>query len=158
MDVKQQAINYAALAREQINEQIKLNRELIDQTREQIKGLIQQQVTEAKEEQLKLAKEARMSAQEDINSAQQEMNKEAYAHAQLMKSIEMLSEGTGVNQEEVAKQVIEATETASKIVEQISQVFNPVKPQEVLDEKLEEKPEEKETVEVNKNNNENPQE
>ena len=148
MDVKQQAINYAALARQQINEQIKLNRELIDQTRDQIKGLIQQQIKEAKEEQLKLAQEAKMSAQD-------EMNKEAYAHAQLMKSIEMLSEGTGVNQEQVAQEVIQATQAASKIVEQISQVFNPIKPQEVLEEKLEEKPEEK--LEEKKSNDDNPE-
>ncbi len=126
MDVGQNAINQAAIARAQINQQIKTNREIIAAARKQIQELVEMQITEAKEKQRKLAAEAASeAAQAKMSARGQTAPTGTDAPTQLAQLILLLSEGTGVNQEEVAQEIIEATQAASKIVEKVSQVFNP---------------------------------
>lgn len=125
MDVQQNAIDQAAIAREQINEQIKVHRKLIAEARKQVQELVDVQVTTAKEEHRKRAEEAaREAAEAQIAIREQNSIIETDSQTQLEQLILMLSEGTRINQEEVAQQTREATEAANKIINKVSQVFD----------------------------------
>ena len=125
MDVQQNAMNQAAIAREQINEQIKTHRKLLEQARQQVQELVDVQITTAKEEHRKLAAQAAEEAAQAKKAAQgQTATTNTNAPTQLAQLIIMLSEGTGADREQVAKQSQEATEAASRIVKKVSQVFN----------------------------------
>lgn len=125
MDVQQNAMNQAAIAREQINEQIKTHRKLLEQARQQVQELVDVQITTAKEEHRKLAAQAAEEAAQAKKAAQgQTATTNTNAPTQLAQLIIMLSEGTGADREQVAKQSQEATEAAIRIVKKVSQVFN----------------------------------
>ena len=121
MDVQQAAMDQAAIARQQINEQIKTHRKLLEEARKQVQQLVNVQVETAKEEHRKLAEKAAQEAAEAKMMAQEHTT--TNTSSSLMQLISLLSEGTGVDQEKVAEQSKEATDTASRIIKQVSQVF-----------------------------------
>ncbi|MDJ0662802.1 MAG: hypothetical protein QNJ42_25440 [Crocosphaera sp.] len=123
MDVQQAAMDQAAIARQQINEQIKTHRQLLEEARKQVQQLVNVQVETAKEEHRKLAEKAAQEAAEAKMTAQQQTT--TTTGSSLMELISLLSEGTGVDPENVAQQSKEATDTASRIIKQVSQVFEP---------------------------------
>ncbi len=122
MDVQQAAMDQAAIARQQINEQIKTHRKLLEEARKQVQQLVNVQVETAKEEHRKLAEKAAQEAAEAKMMAQEHTT--TNTSSSLMQLISLLSEGTGVDQEKVAEQSKEATDTASRIIKQVSQVFD----------------------------------
>ncbi|GBF82093.1 hypothetical protein [Aphanothece sacrum] len=125
MNVGENAVNQAAIAREQVNQQIKNHRELIAAARKQVQELVNMQVTVAKEEHRKLAEEAAREAERARIAAQEQTgNTSPDSQNQLVQLIKLLSKGTRVNEEEVAQQTIEVTEAASRVLDKVAQVFN----------------------------------
>ncbi len=127
MDVQQNAMDQAAIARQQINEQIKTHRKLLEEARQQVQQLLNVQVETAKEEHRKLAEKAAQEAAEAKMAAQGQTTDTT--SSSLMELIALLSEGTGVDREKVAEQSQEATDTASRIIKSVSQVFEHPEPE-----------------------------
>ncbi len=128
MDVQQNAMDQAAIARQQINEQIKTHRKLLEEARKQVQQLLNVQVETAKEEHRKLAEKAAQEAAEVKMTAQRQTTDTTTSS--LMELISLLSEGTGVDPEKVAEQSKEATDTASRIIKSVSQVFEVPEPED----------------------------
>ncbi|MGK7956433.1 MAG: hypothetical protein AB4063_14470 [Crocosphaera sp.] len=122
MDVQQNAMDQAAIARQQINEQIKTHRKLLEEARKQVQQLVNVQVETAKEEHQKLAAKAAQEAAEAKMTAQEQTT--TTTSSSLMELISLLSEGTGVDQQKVAQQTQEATETANRMIKRVSQLFD----------------------------------
>ncbi|MDJ0599500.1 MAG: hypothetical protein QNJ37_11735 [Crocosphaera sp.] len=122
MDVQQNAMDQAAIARQQINDQIKTHRKLLEEARKQVQQLVNVQVETAKEEHQKLAAKAAQEAAEAKMTAQEQTT--TTTSSSLMELISLLSEGTGVDQQKVAQQTQEATETANRMIKRVSQVFD----------------------------------
>ncbi len=125
MNIQQNGMDQAAVAREEINQQIKLHRQLLEDARQQVQELVDLQITTAKEEHQKLAQKAVQEAAEAKMTAQEKISPNAPSPStSLAELILLLSEGTGVDPEEIATQSQEATETASQIIKRVSQMFN----------------------------------
>ena len=114
-------MDQAAIAREEINEQIKTHRKLLENARKQVEQLLKVQVETAKEEQRKLAEKAAQEAAEAKMTAQGQITDTT--SSSLMELISLLSKGSGVDPDKVAQQSKEATDTASSIIKSVSKVF-----------------------------------
>ncbi|MGK7941433.1 MAG: hypothetical protein AB4062_15050 [Crocosphaera sp.] len=125
MNIQQNGMDQAAVAREEINQQIKLHRQLLEDARQQVQELVNVQITTAKEEHQKLAQKAAQEAVEAQMAAQEQISPTAPSSpTSLAELILLLSEGTGVDPEEIATKTQEATETASQLIKRVSQMFN----------------------------------